>query len=441
MAPRPQRGPRHCRLSRGSAPRWSRIRTLPRTLPIARVGLRALGAAAAVAAALAPLPRGAQARVPSQPEPARAELSPVEIFVCESHHRALLRWVRAANRGRLPRRGVTVVHFDAHPDLAVPKGQFSSDWRSRALDLLASADIATFQLAAVGAGLVKRVLWLRPSWAHQLPDGERRFALGVAGDGRLRVDDPSDYYVLDDAWAPSRALGDPVPVGLRVLPLGSALDEPALAADGPVVLDIDLDGFATRNPAADRLRRAGLDDADVARLRAIFEPRRLVLAADPPTRIAQLEETLGALDALASLRWRELPAAVIALWRRGLGVRDLFALYRILSKAEGGAPIEVLLEYGREVVGLPEHRADPREIARTAALLGELVASGSVRPTLVTVARSVQDGFTPAEAWPEIERALLAALGQALGRYTLRFDAGLSPVPGADGTPALEPSQ
>ena len=397
--------------------------------------------AVAVAAALAALAPGARAQATDPLGSAEAGPAAVEVVVCESHERALFHWLRAADEGRIPRSGVTVVHFDAHPDMAVPVGQFAARWRRQPARLVASADIATFQLAAVGAGLVERIVWLRPAWAKQLPDGARRFQLGVIDTGSLRVDDRSDYYVLDGAWAPRRALRDPIEVRLRVLPLESARDELALAAHGAVVFDIDLDGFATRNPAAEALRQQGLNEADIERLRVMFDPDRLALDADPQLRVAQVAALMGALEGLAVPRWGAVPGALLALWGRGLGVGDLLALSRILSRAKGSAAVDMLLEQGRELVGLPEHRADPHEVAHTAALLGELVARGSVRPALVTIARSVRDGFTPREAWPGIEQATLDALGEALGSYTLRFDAGLSPAPAVAAPRAQEPAR
>ena len=81
-------------------------------------------------------------------------------------------------------------------------------------------------------------------------------------------------------------------MALRVIPLAEAargLDEDA------AILDIDLDGFATRNPSAERVRAVGVSDADAARLREIFAPERLTLGATPSARIASLERLLEAV--------------------------------------------------------------------------------------------------------------------------------------------------
>ena len=100
---------------------------------------------------------------------------PVEVVVCSSHHHVLRHWLRVAEQGGLPRSGVTVVHLDGHPDLGVPTEPMAAAWPARAEQLVATLDIATFQLAAVRVGLVDRIVWLRPAFAHQLADGGRPF--------------------------------------------------------------------------------------------------------------------------------------------------------------------------------------------------------------------------------------------------------------------------
>ncbi|MBW2374164.1 MAG: hypothetical protein JRF70_16680, partial [Deltaproteobacteria bacterium] len=48
-------------------------------------------------------------------------------------------------------------------------------------------------------------------------------------------------------------------------------------------------------PSAERVRAAGVSEADAARLREIFAPERLTLGATPSARIASLERLLEAV--------------------------------------------------------------------------------------------------------------------------------------------------
>ena len=70
-----------------------------------------------------------------------------------------------------------------------------------------------------------------------------------------------------------------------------------------------------------------------------------------------------------------------------------------------------------------------RWIRDAATRLADLVASGAVGPALVTIARSVNDGFTPAAAWPAIEWRLLDALRAVRPDLEVRYDRGLRPAP------------
>jgi hypothetical protein len=351
----------------------------------------------------------------------------LEVRIVESHNRVLLGWLAAARAGRIPREGVTLIHVDAHADLAAPRGPLAPGFPQDDLALFERTDIASFVLAAVRAGLVDEVVWVHPPWSHQLPDGARAVRLGSLPSGALAVDDPSDFYVLGAGWAPAASLSDVQTLRLRAIELPDALREPLLA-DGPTILDVDLDVFATHNPAADRLRSAGLGDADLDRLRAIFAPEGLGLAADPGARRVEVQALQDAVGALASGSLRALPGAALVFWRRGVGPGDLWALWDMLGRAREPAQ-EVLLEEGRLLIGLPERRADPAEIADTARCISELVGRGIVRPSLLTIARSVDDGYTPREAWPLIEWSLLGALAPVLPGATVQFDAGLRPAP------------
>jgi hypothetical protein len=365
-------------------------------------------------------------------EPARAEpqppARPLPVVVCDSHHHVLRHWLAAAAEGRLPASGVEVVHFDAHPDMGPPPNPIQRAWRAQPDLLVAAVDIESFQLAAAWVGLVRRIVWLRPPWSFQLRDGVRRFRVGTDAKGVLQVDDPDDYYVLEGRWAPTASLQGPVDVELTVLSLPTALPGAPLH-EGPVVLDVDLDGFATRNPAADRLRAVGFRDAELLRIRSAFARERLDLPADPVARSAALGELLAALAGVASESVLDQLLGALRLWWMGVPAADLWFLYGLLMDETRGLPVDVLLEEGRTLVGIPERAADPAEIAATAAQLGALVASGAVRPSLVTIARSANDGFTPQAALPEIEWSFLDALRAAHPALDVRYDAGLAPLP------------
>lgn len=112
---------------------------------------------------------------------------------------------------------------------------------------------ADFILPAVFAKHVTRVVWVRPPWARQLPDGVHPFHVGVEkASDCLRVTLPAIYYLeeglhcaLEDMAADSAAA-----LELRVCPVEDS--ETLLLSDaqqsGGWLLDICLDYYSTENP-------------------------------------------------------------------------------------------------------------------------------------------------------------------------------------------------
>jgi len=346
----------------------------------------------------------------------------VEIVICGSHHRVLPAWLAAWRAGAFGEEGATVVHFDAHPDLAPPRAV------PDIAKPLADVDIASFQLAAAWWGLARHFVWVRPVWADQIPDGARTFLVGEAQGGGLRTSDESDYYVLDAGWARRDALGRPVRVDVAVVPLDRAAE--GLDVEGPWILDIDLDGFATRNPGADHLREAGASEETVATIRRAFAPAGLGLPEEPEARIEALDDVMAAAGATAGGPFEAL-GGLVKLWRLGIAPGDLLTLGWAL-RGEIALDGEELAQHGRYAVGLPEHRAASAEMRATAEAIAGLVEAVGHPPVLVTVARSVADRYTPRDAWPVAEWSMLQALATVLPDATVRFDQGLSAAPRID---------
>lgn len=136
---------------------------------------------------------------------------PIEVVICESHHHVLRFWLQAVREGRLPNEKLRVLHFDSHPDMAVPRKFIPNTPPADVNGLIAKLNIASFQLAAVRLGLVNHIVWLRPAWAKQFADGEYRFSIGLDPKRRLRVDSPQNYYVLEDSWTDTKHLREKRP--------------------------------------------------------------------------------------------------------------------------------------------------------------------------------------------------------------------------------------
>jgi len=367
----------------------------------------------------------------SLPALSAGKQKPPEVVVCETHDRALFHWLKAAEKGLIPKSGNTVIHIDAHPDMGVPECHVPINRSSSIDDLLGCVDISNFQLAAVGAGLVKKIVWLRPPWAEQYPDGHYRFHLGEVDGGDLKVDDKNDYYLFDGMWAPTHKLKKPVEIEFQVLKLDQAkvaqLDTP-----GPFILDIDLDVFSTRNPGLDFFRKAGLADAQIKEIVERFSPEQLWLSKDPQKREKDIAAIKEGITTLMEGSWYSAIGAVLGLFRRGVGPLDLYKIYAVISKLGTEVSMADIIANFELAIGLPEHRASSMEIQEALHALEGLIASNTIQPVLITVARSVRGGFTPQDVCPQVEKSLLNVLQEVLGDFTLRYDGNCIPASGQD---------
>lgn len=178
---------------------------------------------------------------------ARISASTPSVWTFSQHNEAIYGWSEAAKLGQveLP---ATVVHFDTHGDLGLPR--FVTREMS-SLALAQTTEINSFILAAVAVGLVDRVVWVQPAWGTEHDYGSFEYVLAW--------DEASGVYKSDCRLQPTSlrdevlALPEPVHFSLEVVPFtAEALG--ALDLKPRYVLDVDLDVFASENFAARVLR-------------------------------------------------------------------------------------------------------------------------------------------------------------------------------------------
>ena len=99
------------------------------------------------------------------------------IWICENHDEVLYYIHRAIGSRHLAYEGITVLHFDAHPDLTVPV-KMTADTVFEQEKLYEEISIADWILPAVYAGHVSRVIWVKPPWADQIKEGVFNFKVG-----------------------------------------------------------------------------------------------------------------------------------------------------------------------------------------------------------------------------------------------------------------------
>eukprot|EP01039_Chlorochromonas_danica_P000875 gene875-955_t len=160
---------------------------------------------------------------------------------------------------------VILLHFDGHPDLSLPSGPPKrtslEQWKDphTLYDLLAESEggIAEFILPLFATHLLQEMVWIHPSWSHQLPDGPIVFDLFEEDGQPPRVNWACAYYLdnQDFAYPSSSSTTSITKVPLTVsevkdmdtakwCPLSAGRKEKDLLW----ILDICLDYFLTNNP-------------------------------------------------------------------------------------------------------------------------------------------------------------------------------------------------
>ncbi|CAM9163847.1 unnamed protein product [Scytosiphon promiscuus] len=268
----------------------------------------------------------------------RARPTPLRCYVVDDHCDALSKIHIAIRRGSLPFKGLSALHFDAHPDLMVtPDMPAETCFDPHALyNALAEAEggIAEWILPLVYQGHLSELWWIRPEWARQIADGDHRFCVGqVKATGKLRVSSTAPYFVDDRLFCPEEDMKECKPLNLCVSLLpedvlqpttaaravgksriaagaakgmgsGNAEDAPSSAHEilkpqsetpntvdtrpTPWVLDICLDYFTTENPFMAELEgHIGKEDAAV--VRDFYEKPRFRGAATSLPHAEQVE--------------------------------------------------------------------------------------------------------------------------------------------------------
>ena len=98
-------------------------------------------------------------------------------WICEYHQEVLPYIYRAIGSKHLPFSGITLLHFDSHPDLMAPLDMEAENVYDKEI-LFDVVSIADWILPAVYVGHIKKVIWIKPFWSEQISDKTLCFDVG-----------------------------------------------------------------------------------------------------------------------------------------------------------------------------------------------------------------------------------------------------------------------
>ncbi|XP_059477954.1 UPF0489 protein C5orf22 homolog isoform X3 [Neocloeon triangulifer] len=366
------------------------------------------------------------------PKP-RRRYGQLPVLVVENHNEVVPHLYRAMGSRHLPLEGNTIVHLDSHPDLGVPPSM-PADTVFDKEALFGHISIESWLLPACFAGHFRNILWLRPPWSKQFPDGVLDFRVGRHNQsGEIRVDSAEQYFLGSAMFAPLEQLEAVREVRLVTLTLGQYVqdegpedDEVALerhlrqlvpsdSQGAYFVLDVDLDFFSTKNPFVDMFPRAELYKR-LAPLYAYTTPSVPEEAEEmAQRREAQLEE-LSTIFRHVNQRGGSLEGLPIDSAR-------VKAVKELVNSVHAAYPLdEERLSLDWEIVhdagctldngnDLPHHVSSDEQIAELVERsLSAVLRALPSPPTFVTLARSSEDDYTPPEAVDLIQDAVIAKL-------------------------------
>jgi hypothetical protein len=376
----------------------------------------------------------------------------INVVVVESHQHTLEHIHDIIRKRKIFNKPWSLLHFDAHPDLACPTvpaiacftprrailepndDDDSSEDEKNLYELLdsTSSGIAEWILPLVLAADLRVIEWVKPSFAKQLPWGLHRYTVGaychdestnaneiksfldLSPKAQLKVDWNHAYYSDDDSVVPSEQLALPQTLQLHVSELERE-GRLVLSGDDPWVLDICLDYFACLNPYLTDIDKE--DPAITQAFLTLMQQSRC--CNNQPAGPSHLQDILQFRQLLTEVLSTSNTTNTSSLMEQLSGYYDsteeATTLIETLQKLlmENDKSFDLVLE-ALPYWNMPHaiSSLDDERIAESIQRVEEALHQYRDRdpPFIITIARSTDDGFTPASVVEEIQGQVIAML-------------------------------
>lgn len=281
-------------------------------------------------------------------------------------------------------------------------------------NLLESLSIENWIVPMMFAGHFNEVAWIRPPWARQIADGTHKFAVGES-DGRIHVSSPLDYFLSDGGYKDESLMENSKIVKVHVSEVDEPLDE--LINDSNWILDIDLDYFSTLNPFLSIYPKADTYE----KLRKIFLIEKSYDANNPESLSNYVKERNRQLDFFESIfQHMSQHGSLEKFKNKDPSLKVKFELVQELVEClchqysiydvdwflvnDAGCTAD------DDEHQLPHHESTDEEIKLLMTKLDKFLKSLKKLPTVITIARSSLDGYTPSHQVESIQTQVLQVL-------------------------------
>lgn len=295
------------------------------------------------------------------------ENKPIPLIIVEEHHEAFYVWNYAVRTGWLGAEGNTLLHFDSHPDMALPRLRRPLSSIGDLVDLAdftyQELSIGDFIWPAVYQGLFNRVLWIR--YRQKLSEGGwRTLLIGAKNPQRTEF-----FTAASIASTPYAAAAD-----VRSVDYSPMTTQECVKTDQPAVLDFDLDYFCCNE--------------------------------HPRLPVQEVETTRAVYEEFHRNHYHFLHFA----GKISVTARDgrYFLVYDDFPYRHTPEP--------------PNYPADRSAIQTRITDAADFLCSYSVLPPLIVICRSVHSGYTPREECAFVEKTLIEHLEKLYSLEVLSID-------------------
>lgn len=338
----------------------------------------------------------------------------VPIFIVENHNDVCELLLPSFANNYLPFQNNIIVHFDSHPDCCLPRQMLAATAFNRSL-LLESLSIENWLMPLAYMGCINQIAWIKPHFAHQIPNGLHHFSVGEFND-KICVSSSLDYFLSDGAYQKEELLNNKKPIKLYVKEIEDSFAH-EMIGDLPWILDIDLDFFSTFNPFNSIYPKADTYN----KLKAIFHIEKSYEIEDPESILKYVEERNRHLDFFEKIfQHMATNGSLEKFQMTDESLRDKFNLTKDLIESlchhysiydidwflinDAGCTTD------DDEFQLPHHESTDVEIKEGMKKLEVFLKGIKRHPEIITISRSSCDGYTPPSQIEMIQEMCLKVL-------------------------------
>ena len=361
-------------------------------------------------------------------KPKLRALKDLPVYIEEDHHEVLPHIFKNIGAKHLPLENNTLVHFDSHPDMLIPKDLLPEEAFDK-FKLFQKLSIENWILPGAFVGVFSTIVWVCPPWANQIAPGEYSFQIGRNKiTNHLAVTCLESYYISEGLFTIRSNLDNVKEINLIVIKLEENPDsltefkdqlmrvQEQIAEVDHYILDIDLDFFSTLNPFVTLYNEAGLYE----KLKELYTfnpvPQNMEYSAKIELALKAGDERREMLDKLESIFTYLTMEENLSMYE-GPGEELVGSISQLVDSVRKHYPRQEIDWKLIHDAGctfddseLPHHISSKTEIQTMLRLAEQFLDWLDKPPTIVTISRSSCDDYCPQDQVEDIQMGVLTLL-------------------------------